>query len=297
MRAMRARAIVARRFRFLPPRAFATVMHLAFQGRVPSLRHPETFTDLLAAQNLAGPDPLVSLTADKYAVRAYVAAAVGERYLVPLRQVVGHASELDAAALEPPCVVKATHGYDMTLLLRRGEPVDVERVRATVGHWLATDFHRAGWRERPYRDLQPRVVVEEFVGDGVHAPPDYKFSVFGGRVGMIQVDEGRFTDRTSTVFDPDWHEIGAEQPFPRAAVLPAPPGPLAEMVAVAEQLGVDFPFARVDLYDDAGTVRFGEITHYPGGGVSTFGPRALDRALGELWRHGTPLPDSFRTGR
>lgn len=297
MRVSRARTIAARQFRFLPPRAFTIVKYLAFRGRFPSLRHPETFTELLAVQNLAGPDPLVSLTADKYAVRSYVAAAVGQRYLVPLRQVVGRAAELDPAALEPPCVVKATHGCDMTLLLRRGEPVDAERVRATVARWLATDFHRAGWRERAYRDLQPRAVVEEFVGDGVHAPPDYKFSMFHGRVGMIQVDQGRFADRVSSWFDPDWHEIRAEQPFPDAAVLPAPPGSLAEMVSVAQELSVDFPFARVDLYDDAGTVRFGEITHYPGGGVSALGPRALDRALGELWRHGTPLPSSFRTGR
>ncbi len=108
MRAMRARAIVARRFRGLPPRGFAVVMHLAFQGRFSTLRHPETFTELLAAQNLAGPDPLVSATADKYAVRAHVAATVGSRYLVPLRQVVTDAAELDPAALEPPCVVKAT---------------------------------------------------------------------------------------------------------------------------------------------------------------------------------------------
>ena len=59
MRGMRARAMFARRFRGLPPRAFATVMHLTYQGRFSTLRHPETFTELLAAQNLAGPDALV----------------------------------------------------------------------------------------------------------------------------------------------------------------------------------------------------------------------------------------------
>ncbi len=185
----------------------------------------------------------------------------------------------------------------MTLLLPRGGAVDLDRVRATAARWLATAFHRAGWRERPYRGLTPRVIVEDFVGDGLHAPPDYKFSMFHGRIGMVQVDEGRFTDRTSTVLDADWHEIGAEQPFPHAPVLPARPGPFTEMTEVAQKLAADFPFVRVDLYDDGGRVRFGELTHYPGGGVSTFGPRELDRALGELWRRGTPLPTRFRTGR
>jgi hypothetical protein len=292
-----ARAVIVRRFRFLPPRAFAVVMFLVFQKRFSTLRDPRTFTELLAARNASGHDPLVTRTADKYAVREHVAAVVGGRYLVPLRQVVEHADELDLAALEPPCVVKATHGYDMTLLLPRGHPVDLAEVRATATRWLGVDFYRDGYRERSYRGLRPRVVVEDFVGDGVHAPPDWKFWVFGGRVGLVQVDHGRFGGRTSTVLDPEWHEIAAEQPYERPAELPSRPIPYAEMLAVAEQLGAAFPFARVDLYDDGGRVRFGEITHYPGGGMHTFGPPELDRALGEMWRLGTPLPARLRTDR
>jgi hypothetical protein len=50
---------------------------------------------------------------------------------------------------------------------------------------------------------------------------------------------------------------------------------------------------RVDLYDTGGHVYFGELTHYPGGGLVRIRPRAFDRALGDLWRHGTPIPDRF----
>jgi len=41
-------------------------------------------------------------------------------------------------------------------------------------------------------------------------------------------------------------------------------------------------------------VLFGEVTHCPGDGVATYRPRALNEAISELWRHGTPIPERFR---
>ncbi|HXV94167.1 MAG TPA: ATP-grasp fold amidoligase family protein [Pseudonocardia sp.] len=289
----RAKVILARRFRFLPPRLFAMVVHLFFQGEFSTLRRPTGFVELLAAKNLSEPDPLIPLTADKFAVRDYVARKAGEQYLVPLRQVVDRAEDLDPGALTPPCVVKATHGCDMTLLLRRGDTVDRAAVTATVRRWLATDYYRSGWREIPYRGLPRRVVVEDFLGDGTAPPPDYKLYMFRGRLGMVQIDHGRFGDRTSNLVDPEWREINVVQNLRAAPVTPACPAGFPEMVSVAEKLSADFEFARIDLYDVDGRVYFGEITHFPGGGLMVFHPRELDRALGRLWRHGTPLPESL----
>ena len=62
---------------------------------------------------------------------------------------------------------------------------------------------------------------------------------------------------------------------------------------MAERLAADFAFARIDLYNVDGRIYFGEITHYPGGGLVRLRPRAFDRALGELWRTGTPIPERF----
>jgi teichuronopeptide biosynthesis TupA-like protein len=65
------------------------------------------------------------------------------------------------------------------------------------------------------------------------------------------------------------------------------------MLDVAERLAADFAFARIDLYNVDGRIYFGEITHNPGGGLVRLRPRAFDRALGELWRTGTPIPERF----
>jgi len=69
---------------------------------------------------------------------------------------------------------------------------------------------------------------------------------------------------------------------------------MAEMVAVAEEDERRFHL-RPDrpLYVE-GRVLFGEVTHCPGDGVATYRPRALNEAISELWRHGTPIPERFR---
>jgi TupA-like ATPgrasp len=288
-----ARVIVARRFRFLPDRLFAVVKHAMFQGELTTLRRPTTYSQMLAVKNLRDQGPLVSLTSDKYAVREYVREKVGEEYLIPLRQVVDRAAAIDFDNLSGSCVIKGTHGCDMTLLVPDIATADRAVIRSTVQKWLDTDFYRSGWRETPYRGLPRRAVVEEFIGDGVHPPNDYKFFMFHGRPAMVVVDQDRFTRHTSTLLSPDWRPYLVTGRFEFAATLPERPANYAEMVGVAQKLSSDFDFARVDLYNVDGRIYFGEITHNPGGGLVRLQPRAFDLALGELWRNGTPVPSRF----
>jgi len=287
------RVVLARRLRMLPPRVFAVAAHALFQGELSTLRRPRTYSQLAAVRNLAAPDPLVSLTADKYAVRAHVADRIGEEHLVPLLQVVYGGAELDPHLLREPCVLKGTHGCEMTELLPRGaDDADLARLRHVVDRWVATDFYRHGMRERSYRGLVPRVVVERFLGQGA-PPPDYKFFVFHGTPAMVVVDENRFAGHTSTMLSPEWEPFAVDNRFGAAAALPSRPAGYDRMLEIAATLGKEFDFVRVDLYSVEGQVYFGELTHYPGGGLVRIRPRAFDRALGDLWRHGTPIPRRF----
>ncbi|MCW0215847.1 MAG: hypothetical protein OJJ54_21050 [Pseudonocardia sp.] len=288
-----ARVMLARRLRFLPDRPFAVAKHAMFQGELSTLRRPRTYSQLLAAKNLRTQPRLVHVTADKYAVREHVAERVGERYLIPLRQVVERAEDIDFDGMSGPSVVKGTHGCDMTILLPDLARVDRDGVRRTVRKWLDTDFYREGWRESPYRGLPRRAVVEEFIGDGRTAPSDYKFFMFHGEPAMVVVDQDRFSAHTSTLLSPDWYELDVSGRFAFADALPEQPRNYAEMLDVARALSADFEFARIDLYNVDGRIYFGEITHNPGGGLVRLQPREFDLALGEMWRHRTPLPERF----
>jgi hypothetical protein len=288
-----ARVVMARRLRFLPHRLFAVVLHAMFQGEFSTLRRARTYSQLAAAKNLRPQHPLVTVTADKYAVRAHVAERIGERYLIPVIQVVERAEDLDFDALTEPCVIKGAHGCDMTVLLPDPATADHEEVRSTVRSWLETDFHRLGWRETQYRGIPRRVIVERFIGDGVSPPSDYKFFMFNGKLGMVAVDQDRFVAHTSTLLSPDWRPFDVVGTFDGAAKPPEKPAGFDEMVQVAQNLSSDFEFARIDLYYVDGRVYFGEITHFPGGGLVRLRPREFDLALGEMWRTGTPVPERF----
>ena len=233
----------------LPRRVFAVALHALFQGELTSLRHPRTYSQLAAVRNAGPPDPLVSRTADKYAVRAHVADRIGEEHLVPLLQVVYRGAELDPELLREPCVLKGTHGCEMTELLPGGaDPNDLPRLRRVVDRWVSTDYFRHGMRERSYRGLVPRVVVERFLGNDDAPPPDYKFFVFHGTPAMVVVDENRFSHHTSTMLTPDWEPFAVDNRFGAAAALPSPPAGYDRMLEIAATLGKEFDFVRVDLY-------------------------------------------------
>ena len=267
--------------------------HAMFQGELTTFRRPRTYAQMLAKKNLAEQSPLVHLTADKYAVREHVAARIGAQHLIPLLQVVSRAGDLDLESLDEPYVVKGAHGCDMTILVREPASADLAAIRSTVARWLDTDFFRHGWRETPYRGLPRRAVVERFIGDGETPPADYKFFVFHGEPAMVVVDQGRFTDHVSTMLHPDWCPYDISGRFAQARQPPPKPASYDRMLEIARTLGADFEFARIDLYDVEGHVYFGEITHNPGGGLVRLRPRSFDRALGDLWRYGTPVPERF----
>jgi len=287
------RVLLARRLRFLPRRPFAIAMHALFQGEWSTLRRPVGYAQLASAKNLGPQNPLVHTTADKYAVRPYVAQRIGAEHLIPLLQVITRPDDLDPAVLREPCVIKGAHGCDMTILLPAGAPRDLPAIRRTLTRWLRTDFYRGGWKEAPYRGMPRRAVVERFIGDGTIPPSDFKFFCFRGEPAMVVVDQDRFTRHTSTLMTPDWHAFAVENRYEGATTLPERPATLPTMIEIARKLSADFEFARIDLYDVDGHVWFGEITHYPGGGLVRLRPRSFDRALGALWADGTPIPERF----
>lgn len=264
--------------------------HLLHHKRITTFRNPRTFTELLVTKKLQNRDPLLVTTTDKLAVRQYVSERVGPQYLIPLLQVVDRPEDIDLDGIEPPYVVKATHGCGTNLFVKSGGHVDVRKIRRTAAGWFERSYFLE-WQEWAYKHVPPRLLVERMIGDGLTAPPDYKFWMFNGKVGFISQESDRFTEHRSNLFDGKWNPVLIAMHFRPLDVPPEKPDGLEEMIEVAEKLSADFDFARVDLYCVDGRIYFGEITHYPGSGRVAWKPYDFDVAVGELWRNGTPLPD------
>ena len=69
--------------------------------------------------------------------------------------------------------------------------------------------------------------------------------------------------------------------FKQFEVLPPKPDCFDEMIRLAKKLSNGIPFLRVDLYEVNGKVYFGELTFYPGIGMSRFEPEEWDEKVGQ----------------
>ncbi len=269
------RSVIERQFR----RAFGYDLDWA---------NPRTLNEKLNWMKLHVRDPLQKIAADKFAVRAHVAAKVGAQYLIPLIRKCDRAEEIRFAELPAAFVLKTNHGSGQNWIVRDKAREDERAVIRQFREWLATS-HYAASREWPYKDMQPAVVIEELLLDeDGQIPSDFKLHCFGGKVAAIQVDLDRETAHRRNFYDLDWNlqpfiwtEWERGQPaWPNGRAV-ARPAALAEMVRVAETLAADFPYARIDLFDCRGKVYFGEITFYHGGAFERFDPPEFDRFFGD----------------
>jgi len=131
----------------------------------------------------------------------------------------------------------------------------------------------------------PRRIITEhlLVGPDGEAPVDIKFFVFDGVCRLLCIGAGDDEGYHRNLFTPAGVPILVDYGYRRAAVDPPLPATLAGFVSVAEELGRGVDFVRVDLYDLAGRIVFGELTNYPAAGVDDFRPARFDEELGACW--------------
>jgi hypothetical protein len=278
---------------------------LVRRWRLLRTRRPATFTEKVRYKMLRDRRPLLVTLADKAAVRDYAASVVGKEYLPESYGILTDPADLWALDLPPSFVVKPTHGSGAVVAVHPAAPTE-RRLPPPEHHWVCTEVHpaalergafealAAAWlrrvhgsgpnREWAYSFVPPRLLVEEFlVGADGGIPHDYKFFVFHGRCQYVQVDTGRFGRHTQDFFLPSWDHLPMSGGLPWADPVPPRPAHLQEMIALAERLGRETDFVRVDLYSVPGRIVFGEMTSYPAGGNSPFFPASFNAEFGRHW--------------
>jgi hypothetical protein len=271
----------------LPPLGFQWLRHLLWHGTPLPVSRPRTLTHHLFLRMARDRDPLLTITSDKLALRGYVAERLGPGHLPELYGVLDSPEGLLELELPPRYVVKATHGSGMTAVVRTDGSAERAAVAARARKWLASPYWRKNG-EWGYRDIRPRLIVEEFLdAGGGEVPPDWKWLCFGGRASLVQVDFDRFTGHTRNFYDRDGCPVALRMYYPQGPEIDLPPS-FAAMRAVAERLASAFVFVRVDLYTLGDRIVVGELTHYPTGGNKSFEPPEWDARLGALWPADAP---------
>jgi hypothetical protein len=242
--------------------------------RLVRLDRPRRFTEWVQWRKLYDRDPRMPPLADKLAVKEHVAALLGPEWVTPALY---SGDTLPVRPLwPPPFVVKARHGSNQCAFVRTGEE-DWNAIRSRARRWMRGPYGVL-LDEWLYRHIPRGLLVEPFIGSRGALPLDYKVYVFGGRALCVKVDRDREHGHWRAIYDLAWRPVWAPPGWEDAP----PPASLPSMIGAAETLALGFDFVRADFYEVDGRPRFGELTFYPGSGLSPL-PDHLDHWLGAHW--------------
>lgn len=255
------------------------------------LDNPQTYNQKMQWLKLFDSTPIKTQLADKYLVREWVKARIGEKYLIPLLGVYDHFDEIDFEKLPDQFVIKGNHGCGYNLIVKDKASFDRAMAQEKVDTWMKSNFGNRAAMELQYRDIKPKIVVEKFIENKASGGDlyDYKFWCFNGKVEYVQfLSDRNISGLKMAFYSRDW----VKQPFVYSHPLddknmPRPDN-LDEMIGLAEILAKDFNHVRVDFYRlDDGTIYFGEMTFTSASGVCRWNVPGPNDRFGSLLH----LPD------
>ena len=258
-------------------------------GRKLNLKNPKRFTEKLQLYKLRYRNPDMLRCTDKYEVRKYVREKGLGEYLIPLLGVYSSVEEIDFNLLPKRFVAKTTDGGggNQVLVCKDKDTITEVAFRERLRGWMsARKVKKQAGREWAYENNYPRrIIIEELIGLELKDLYDYKFFCFNGKVNIVYGISDRDLGGTIQlgIYDTEFNKLNVDRCDERHQNRPLPkPMNYDSMIQIAEKLADDFPHVRVDLYNVAGKIYFGELTFYDGSGYMSFEPDEFDFEFGEI---------------
>lgn len=281
-------------FNLLPDALYLKFAYRVEMRKALNLNNPVIFSEKIQWLKIHDRPNKYTQLVDKYTVRAFVKEQFGEELLIPLIGVYEHAENIEWHRLPEKFVIKCTHGSGCNIVCRDKKELQKNAAVAQLNAWMKKNWYYFG-REWPYRGVQPRIIIEEFVSDNDSSADltDYKMYCFEGIPLYCQVIGGRHIENGHNLYfidfyDMDWNKMpftgmnAPSKPYPHFPTERKQPCAFRRMVDVAKSLAANTHFVRIDFYEIDGQPKFGEFTLYPLSGFGEFEPEEWNRTLGDL---------------
>lgn len=264
----------------VPDKIHLSIKYHALLGQKLNWNNPIGFNEKLQWLKVHDRNPLYNVLVDKYAVKEWVAERIGSEYVTKTYARWDQVDDINFDQLPEKFVLKTNHDCGGIVICRDRTTFDMDAAKAKLGHHLKRNYFWEG-REWPYKAVKPCIFAEEYLDSGASGLTDYKFMCFDGKARCVFTCTGRSdNDLRVDFFDLEWKHLPFTRHYPNAEVPPSVPEKFKEMVLLSERLAQAIPFVRVDFYEIAGSLYFGELTFYPGSGFEEFDPRVWDTTLG-----------------
>ena len=260
--------LLCRTARIWPDKLYLQLRFFFEMGSILNLKKPKTFNEKLQWLKLYNRCPEYTTMVDKYAVKQYVANKIGEKYIIETLGIWNCVEDIDLDSLPNQFVLKTTHGGGGggVVICKDKSSFDMEAAKCKLRQSLNCDIYEL-FREWPYKDVKPRILAEQYMNNTGNQRDaaeltDYKFMCFHGRVDNIFTATGRYSGSGIQVafFDRDWNKLPVTRRYSEGGGNLERPKNLEKMISLAEILSKDVPFLRVDFYEVAGKIYFGELT-------------------------------------
>ena len=249
-----------------------------------NLKNPTRYTEKLQYLRLFvyPKDEEVIRAASRDGAREYLREQGFEDILIKSYGVFDHFEDIDFGELPNRFVLKCTHACAFNMIIRDKSKFDIEAARKKFHKWLKTNYGNMTC-EKHYSPIKPRIIVEEYIGELEHLPVEYKIHVFNGVAKSMYVVTGRGEDIRYNNYYIDWTPFDGSQfnGWKKTDYELKKPENWDRMVKIAERLGKNFPFVRVDLYNIDGKIYFSELTFTPAKGTLILDDDKCDFEMGE----------------
>lgn len=224
---------------------------------------------------------------DKYKVREYVEREIGDKYLPQLYGVFGNCDEIHLEKLPDSFVLKCNHGSGEVYICRDKKVInnyEWNKVKNKFNKLLKVNFYHVTG-EKQYKNIERKILCEEYLEDDSGALRDYKIYCFNGDPKYISVNVNPHSEElTIDYFNLNWEKSdefncrGEKNSFTTIKK----PIRLEEMVQVAKILSSKFSYVRVDLRLVGEKVYFGELTFTSSNGTCPFKNREKEKEIAKL---------------
>lgn len=273
------------------PEILVKMRYLVRFRKILNLNNPKTLNEKILYMSLRTDTTMWTRLADKYNVRGYVEECGLADTLITLYGHWESADDIDFDMLPEGFVLKTVQGSGDIILVKDKQGSDITKIRKLMNNAVRTRYGELEGGKH-YLRIKPAIIAEGLLFNDEESAKystsiiDYKMWCFNGKVHYIWACCNRDSHGTDVMtYDTEWKEHPEYSVFNKhyrqGPILPRPKN-LDKMIEVAEKLAKPFPVVRVDLYNLAGKIYFGEMTFTSLGGLMDFYTDEFQNMTGDL---------------
>ena len=242
-----------------------------------------TFNEKIQWLKLYDSTPIKTKLADKYLVKEFVKEKIGEKYVIPLLGVYDKFEQIDFKKLPNQFAIKCNHGSGYNVIVKNKTNLNYTQVKYKINNWMNQNYAFKYGLELHYRDIKPKIIIEQYMDDKTGDLRDYKITCFNGKPSFIWLDTDRHSKHKRNVYDLNWNQlpykVNSNYPPFRS---PKRPKYLEKMIELASVLSKNFTYVRVDFYVVNDNIYFGEMTFTSSSGTEDILPKYFENELSSL---------------